>query len=224
MVAHLTVDKKGVRGDEPGFDKKHIATYGLVSEESNDFIGQTTWGAFASSLGWRQGDKPNWPTAFNYNDPRFAQTMVYMKSLSDKGFAPKIGQFTTSPVEQLGAKKIAMATGGSWDASTYAKLPGIKVGIARTVIGPDGKRAVLSNSNGNNIWAGSGNKENAWKWISFMGVRAMPVDRVGDRHVLPVDPGLVHRDGAGAEGAGRRLVDLRDTAEQWRPVPGARLR
>jgi len=169
MVAHLTVDSHGVRGDQPGFDKNHVSVYGLISQESKDYIGQTTWNAFASALGWRLGDKPNWPTQFNYTDPRFVQTVEYMKSLSDKGFAPKLNQFTTSDVEQLGSKHIAMATGGSWEATTFAKLPGIKVGIAPTVKGPDGKRAVLSNPNGNNIWAGSKNKDAAWKWISFMG-------------------------------------------------------
>ncbi|HZX02872.1 extracellular solute-binding protein, partial [Kribbella sp.] len=28
IAAHLTVDTKGVRGDQPGFDKNHIKTYG----------------------------------------------------------------------------------------------------------------------------------------------------------------------------------------------------
>ena len=33
-IAHLTVDKNGVRGDEPGFDKNNVATYGLWLENS----------------------------------------------------------------------------------------------------------------------------------------------------------------------------------------------
>ena len=28
-IAHLTVDKNGVRGDEAGFDKNNVAVYGL---------------------------------------------------------------------------------------------------------------------------------------------------------------------------------------------------
>jgi ABC-type glycerol-3-phosphate transport system substrate-binding protein len=44
------------------------------------------------------------------------------------------------------------------------------VGIAPTVLGPDGKtRSMESNSNGNNIWAGTKNPDLAWKWISYMG-------------------------------------------------------
>src|SRR4029450_8734072 len=31
-VAHLTIDNNGVRGDEPGFDKDNVKTYGFGSE------------------------------------------------------------------------------------------------------------------------------------------------------------------------------------------------
>jgi multiple sugar transport system substrate-binding protein len=169
MVAHLSVDDHGRRGDQPGFDKDHVTTYGFGTLAGNDFIGQTTWNPFVSTTGWRLGDKPNWPTTFTYNDPRFVKTMDWVRSLSDKGYAPKIGQFTTADTDQLSSGKVAMLSGGSWSAATFAKLPGIKVGIAPTVLGPDNNRAVLSNSNGNNIWAGTKNPELTWKWVSYMG-------------------------------------------------------
>lgn len=170
MVAHLTIDEKGVRGDQPGFDDSKVAQYGFGQLAAKDFIGQTTWSSFVSTLGWRQGDKPSWPTKFNYADPRFVKTMNWVRGLTDKGYAPKIGEFTTSEVDQLSSGKVAMLTGGSWTASTFAKIPNMKVGIAPTVLGPDDKtRAVLSNSNGNNIWAGTSQPENTWKWVSYMG-------------------------------------------------------
>ena len=170
MVAHLTVDDKGVRGDQPGFDKAHVKTYGFGAIAAKDFIGQTTWSSFVSTTGWRLGDKATWPTTFTYDDPRFVKTMDWVRSLTDKGFAPKIGSFTTSDVDLLSSGKVAMESGGSWEASTFAKIPGVKVGIAPTVLGPDGRtRAVLSNSNGNNIWAGTKNPDLAWKWVSYMG-------------------------------------------------------
>ncbi len=172
MVAHLTVDDKGRRGDQSGFDKSHVKTYGFGEIAAKDFIGQTTWSSFVSTMGWRQGDKASWPTKFNYDDPRFIKTMDWVRSLEDRGFAPKIGEFTTSvsDVDLLSSGKVAMETGGSWEASTFAKIPHLKVGIAPTVLGPDGKtRAVLSNSNGNNIWAGTKNPDLAWKWVSYMG-------------------------------------------------------
>lgn len=174
VVAHLTLDDKGRRGDQPGFDKSHVKTYGLGEMAAKDFIGQTTWSSFVSTTGWRLGDKSNWPTVFNYADPRFVKTMDWVKSLEDKGYAPKIGQFTSSvsDVDLLSSGKVALETGGSWEASTFAKIPNVKVGIAPTVKGPNGTRSVLSNSNGNNIWAGTKNPDLAWKWVSYMGSEA----------------------------------------------------
>ena len=53
LVAHLTVDVNGVRGDEPGFDKTRVKTHGLASDGSGGKgWGQTQWSAFAGSNGW----------------------------------------------------------------------------------------------------------------------------------------------------------------------------
>ncbi|PJJ73351.1 multiple sugar transport system substrate-binding protein [Diaminobutyricimonas aerilata] len=170
VAARLTVDENGVRADEPGFDKTKVATYGVGALGSGDFIGQTTWNPMLSTTGWRIGDPEKWPTKFNYDDPEFVKTMEYLRGLTDRGIAPGFGQFTVGDTEQLGSGAIAMASGGSWSATTFAKLPGSKVGIAPTVLGPDGEtRSMMSNSNGNQLWAGSKNKENAWKWMSYMG-------------------------------------------------------
>jgi multiple sugar transport system substrate-binding protein len=159
-------------GDEPGFDKAHIKTYGFGQVAAKDFLGQSTWSSFVSTTGWRLGNKANWPTELNYNDPRLVKTMDWIRTLVAKGYAPKIGTFTNtvSDVDLLSSGKVAMETGGSWSASTFAKIPNIKVGIGPTVLGPDGKtRAVFSNSNGNTVWAGTKSPDLAWKWVSYMG-------------------------------------------------------
>ncbi|MBK4346274.1 extracellular solute-binding protein [Lacisediminihabitans changchengi] len=170
IAARLTTDVNGKHADEAGFDKDHVAVYGSGLLGSSDFLGQTTWGSFISTTGWRLGNKDSWPTAFQYDKPIFAQTMEYMRGLSDRGIAPKFGEFTIGGTEQLGSGKVALLEDGSWTASTALQLPGLKIGVAPTVLGPDGTtRASLSNSNGNEIWAGSKNKEAAWKWISYMG-------------------------------------------------------
>jgi multiple sugar transport system substrate-binding protein len=139
---------------------------------AKDFIGQTTWSPLVSRTGWRLGDKASWPTVFNYGDPRFVKTMDWVRSLENKGYAPKIGEFTTSvsDVDLLSSGKVALEMGVSWEASTFAKIPGVKTGIAPTPYGPDGTtRAVMSNSNGNNVWAGTKNPDLTWKWVSYMG-------------------------------------------------------
>jgi multiple sugar transport system substrate-binding protein len=127
-----------------------------------------------STLGWKLGNTTIWPTQFNYNDPRFVETMNYMRSLSDKGYAPPFGAFTSgsgqgtvADYSLIGAGKVAMTVGGSWEAAEFSKLPGVPVGIAPTPMGPDGTRALVSNSNGNNIWAGTKNPQLTWKWISY---------------------------------------------------------
>ncbi|HZX06386.1 MAG TPA: hypothetical protein VFF46_25815, partial [Kribbella sp.] len=167
IAAHLTVDTKGVRGDQPGFDKNHIKTYGSGVVASNQMSGDISWYPFAASTGWRLMDLKH-PTQLNYADPRFVQTMDWAKQMAAKGYAPSYNLFTLSDSEQLGSGKVAMTMGGSWEAATFAALKGTKVGIAPTVLGPDGvTRHVTAGSNGNVIWTGSKNKDATWKWISY---------------------------------------------------------
>ena len=168
VVSHLTVDENGVRGDEPGFDSTKVATYGIGSLASGDFNGQTSWNSFASSLGWRLGDEPAWPTRLEYDDPQFIATLDYIRSLGDRGLMPAFGQLTVSGAEQIGSGAVAMVEGGSWDATTITKLPDVPVGIAPTVLGSEG-RSMISNSNANNIFVGTKNLDATWKWVTYMG-------------------------------------------------------
>jgi ABC-type glycerol-3-phosphate transport system substrate-binding protein len=169
IVRHLTIDKNGKRGDQPGFDKNNVKTYGIGSLAASDFNGQTSWNPFVSTLGWRLGgDKTAWPTKLPYNDPQFIKTLNYVKGLGDRGLMPKFGQFTVSASEQMGAGSVAMAQDGTWTATSIVKVPGIKVGISPTVKGPDG-RSMISNSNANNIFAGTKNPDQTWKWVTYMG-------------------------------------------------------
>ncbi|QIZ00461.2 extracellular solute-binding protein [Streptomyces sp. S1D4-11] len=125
MIAHLTLDTKGRRGDQPGFDKANIKTYGFGQMAAKDFLGQTTWSSFVSTMGWRLGNKPNWPTELNYNDPRLVKTMDWIRTLVAKGYAPRIGQFTSSvsDVDLLSSGKVAMETGGSWGHPPSPRSP-----------------------------------------------------------------------------------------------------
>ena len=75
FLAHMTVDTNGVRGDEAGFDKDSVDTYGLWMEGSGGADGQTQWTFLTASLGWTQTDQP-WATSYNYDDPAFAETSV----------------------------------------------------------------------------------------------------------------------------------------------------
>jgi multiple sugar transport system substrate-binding protein len=169
VVARLTVDANGVRGDEPGFDPNNVETYGIGSLASADFNGQTSWNPFVSTLGWRLGgDDVAWPSVLPYNDPDFVATLDYVRTLGDRGLMPKFGEFSVSGLEQIGSGSVAMIQGGTWDATPATKIPGVKVGIAPTVEGPEG-RMMISNSNANNIYAGTKHPDETWKWVTHMG-------------------------------------------------------
>jgi ABC-type glycerol-3-phosphate transport system substrate-binding protein len=179
MIEHLTVDKNGVRGDQPGFNKNEVATYGIGVLNSDDFLGQNTWANLTPTTGWNLGNKADWPTQFNYDSPQFVQTMDWIKSLATDGYMPPFGVYTQANGQAsvpdttlLGSSKVAMTMGGSWEVSTFAKLSGITTGIAPTPTGADGKRTVMSNSNGDNIWAGTKNPQETWDWVSYMGSAA----------------------------------------------------
>ncbi|WP_112138846.1 ABC transporter substrate-binding protein [Glycomyces dulcitolivorans] len=169
VVARLTVDENGVRGDEPGFDPENVAVYGIGSLAAGDFNGQTSWNPFVSTLGWRLGgDEVAWPTRLPFDDPVFAPTLDYIRGLADRGLSPSFGEFTVSGAEQIGSGTVAMIQGGTWDAATVSQIPDVPVGIAPTVEGPEG-RGFISNSNANTVYTGSQHPDETWDWISWMG-------------------------------------------------------
>ena len=59
MIAHLTVDESGKRGDEPRFDKSKVKVYGLgLNGGSGGGDGQTQWSMYTGSNNWNYTDKP----------------------------------------------------------------------------------------------------------------------------------------------------------------------
>ncbi|HZX01462.1 sugar ABC transporter substrate-binding protein [Kribbella sp.] len=168
MIKHLTVDTSGKRGDQPGFNPAAVKTYGLGNLESTgDPFGQNAWGWLLPNDGINIPDKPQWATVFNYNDPKVVQSVQLVRKLTDDGYTPKLNQFTTANSQQVGSGKVAMVVGGTWEAATYAGLKGTKVGTAPLPAGADGKRALMTNANGNNLWAGSKHPDQTWKWVSY---------------------------------------------------------
>jgi multiple sugar transport system substrate-binding protein len=168
LIKHLTVDAAGKRGDQPGFNPAAVRTYGLGNLESTgDPFGQNAWGWLLPNDGINIPDKQQWATVFNYNDPKVVKSVQLVRTLANDGFTPKLNQFTTANSQQVGSGKVAMVVGGTWEAATYAGLKGTKVGTAPLPAGADGKRALMTNANGNNIWAGSKHPDQTWKWVSY---------------------------------------------------------
>ncbi|WP_172121119.1 ABC transporter substrate-binding protein [Actinomyces faecalis] len=172
ILARLTVDKNGVRGDEEGFDPRRIAVYGLGIQEAGQ-DGQTQWSPFTGSVGsWMYTDKETWGTHFRFDEPELQDTLDWYFGLVDKGYLCPAGTFstTTSTDVQLGSGSIAMCLNGSWMFNTYAGLD-IEVGIARTPVGPNGTSTSLFNGLGDSIVKQSKNIENASKWVAFLGTQ-----------------------------------------------------
>ncbi|WP_348786680.1 sugar ABC transporter substrate-binding protein [Leifsonia sp. NPDC080035] len=185
MLAHLTVDANGVRGDEPGFDKNHVATYGLASNDAGGSDGQTQWSAFTGSTGWTYTDKKTWGTHYNYDDKRFQDTISWYFGLAKKGYLAPFTAYSASngPEVQLGSGKAALSMNGSWMISTYAQLKGVDVGMALTPVGPTGKRASMLNGLADSITKNAANKEGAAKWVAYLASPACQ-DIVGEQGIV----------------------------------------
>jgi multiple sugar transport system substrate-binding protein len=177
-IAHLTIDNNGKRGDEPGFDKDNVKTYGLGSDGAGGSgWGQTQWSAFTGSTGWQALDKNPWGTHFNMDQPAFQDTLDWYFGLSKKGFMPSFEEIGgNNPVggdKQIQSGIAAVALSGSWMISTFTGLTDaagtkLDIGIAPTPIGPTGKRASMFNGLADSITTLSQQPEDAAKWVKFL--------------------------------------------------------
>lgn len=172
IVAHLSVDENGVRGDEPGFDKDNVAVYGFgLHEAGGGTAGQAQWSAFAASNGWQITDEPLWGDHYNLDDPALQETLDWYFGLTDKGFVPPYGQFNAAEGvnSQLSSGSVAMAVDGAWLIPNYAAIEDFPVGTARTPVGPDGTAQSMMNGLADSIVKDTDNPEGAALWTAFMG-------------------------------------------------------
>jgi multiple sugar transport system substrate-binding protein len=172
-IAHLTVDKNGKRGDEPGFDKTKVAVYGLGLNSSGSGQGQTEWSYLTGTTGWTHTDKNPWGTHFNYDDPKFQESIAWFASLSEKGYMPKLETTVgASMADTFAAGKSVINAHGSWMIGQYTGYKGVDVGIAPTPTGPDGKRSSMFNGLADSVWAGTKKPAAAVKFAEYLGSAA----------------------------------------------------
>lgn len=172
MLAHLTIDAKGRRGDEPGFDKEDVEVYGISSNGSGgDGFGQTQWSPFTGSTDWFYTNENPWGDRFRYDVQTVQDTLAWYYRLAEKGYMAKYGVFstTTGPDVQLGAGKCALSFNGSWMIGTYLNMKDLDIAVAPTPIGPTGKRASMFNGLGDSITKQAKDPEAAAKWVAFLG-------------------------------------------------------
>ncbi|MDN5977354.1 ABC transporter substrate-binding protein [Acidipropionibacterium jensenii] len=171
ILAKLTVDKNGKRGDQKGFDKTNVKQYGLGVDKNFDYTGQTNWSPFALSTGWYYTNKPTWGTEFNYDNQQFQNSLGWYVGLSKKGYMPRYGQFGQSVTtdQQLASGQVALSLNGSWMLRTYANLKTVKLGISPLPSGPVGHPVSLYNGLGDSISKFSKHKTEAAKLVAFLG-------------------------------------------------------
>jgi multiple sugar transport system substrate-binding protein len=171
LVARLSVDTAGRRGDEPGFDPAHVAVYGLGFDPGGLTYGQTTWAGFARSLGFELLDKNPWGTHYRYDDPRFVQTIAWWRRMIEKGYMPSLAQARTlGQTAMFQGGKAALAIDGDWQIVTYTATKGVKVAFSPQPRGPEGSWSMY-NGLADGIWVGTKNKPAARRWVRFLASR-----------------------------------------------------
>ncbi|SNT65807.1 multiple sugar transport system substrate-binding protein [Asanoa hainanensis] len=170
LIAHLTVDKAGKRGDEAGFDKTKVEVYGLGLNGAGDGSGESIWAQYALSNGWTYYSGSTSKPVFNYNDPKFTDTMKWFRGLSDKGFMPslKVASSGIGMQASYGAGKYAMTTDGVWSAKSYFELKDVKTTIAPLPTGPAGRQST-TNALGDAVTATTKHPAEAKKLLVFLG-------------------------------------------------------
>ncbi|MFQ8433692.1 ABC transporter substrate-binding protein [Amaricoccus sp. W119] len=170
VIARLTLDKNGVRGDEEGFNPDRIASFGLLYEPvANSPFGQSEWSYLSASTGFSFIDGP-WARDYHVDDPRLAETLNWLQDLAyGPGYAPK-----RTMTGKLGASTLfvsrmgAMNVHGSWMINWYRDNAPFEVGFAPVPAGPEGRRSMF-NGLADSIWSGSDNQAEAWEWVKFLG-------------------------------------------------------
>jgi len=183
IAARLSIDTKGLRGDQPGFDPANVAVYGLGLDPGSLTYGQTTWAGFARSLGFELLNKKPWGTRYNYSDPRFIKTIAWWRHMIEKGYMPPVSDARTlGQTAMFQAGKIAMAIDGDWTLATYTTTEGVKTAFSPQPRGPQGSWS-LYNGLADPIWVGTKHPQEAWKWVKFL---ASPASQniIGDSAVV----------------------------------------
>ncbi|HEX6703193.1 MAG TPA: sugar ABC transporter substrate-binding protein [Albitalea sp.] len=193
IVRRLTLDAKGNNALSPQFDKRHVVMYGYQNPGHGGMMGQTDWSHFAVSNGFRFQDRP-WDPNFHYDDPKLVQTLVYLASLPGKGLsAPYEHAKPLGSKAMFIAGKVAIVPEGSWMVTNFRDHARFAHAWVPLPVGPIGTRASMFNGIADSISSGSRVKEEAWKWVKYLGSTACQEVVASHGVVFPAIKGMTER-------------------------------
>ncbi|MCI5825119.1 MAG: sugar ABC transporter substrate-binding protein [Arcanobacterium sp.] len=168
LVAHLTVDQNGVRGDEPGFDKSKVKTYGWGLETGGGVVGQGPWSWLAMSNGFNYLDKNPFGTKYQLNDPKLAEALTWWQQQIKAGYVTPVEEAGNLGLEpMMEQNKAALIPDGSWRINTWANSKAQKFAFAPLPKGPAGRKTII-NGLAPSITKTAKNPDAAWKWVHFL--------------------------------------------------------
>lgn len=188
-IAALTVDANGVRGNEDGFDPENVDVYGYISNTVySDAYGQTGFSTFTGGAGFEFLDANPWGSEYNYDDPAFTDTILWWRSLVEKGYMPPSDILSGSSADTLFAGgQGATMTDGSWKIGTWT-AGDVNGAFVPTPIGPSGERSSMYNGLADSITQASEHPEESWQWVQYMASSACQDIIGGGAVVFPAIP------------------------------------
>ncbi|MFN2166985.1 MAG: ABC transporter substrate-binding protein [Anaerolineae bacterium] len=182
LLAQLTVDENGNNATSPDFDKAKVKQYGLIINGAGEGYGQTEWSWLAASTGWRHIDQL-YATQYNYDDPRFIQTIQWYADMMAAGKIMPLELVTSlGGAAAFEAGNGALHSNGSWMIGDFAANATFPFGFARLPQGPEGRRSMF-NGLADSIWVGTEHEEEAWQLVKYL-ASADCANTVGDAGVV----------------------------------------
>lgn len=168
LIARLTVDENGVRGDEPGFDKTKVATYGWGLETGGGVVGQGPWSWLALSNGFDYLDSNPFGTHYNLDSPKLIEAMTWWQKQIDAGYVTPVEQAGNLGLEpMMEQNKAALVPDGSWRINTWAGSEAQDFAFAPLPEGPEGRKTII-NGLAPSITASSKHQDEAWQWVKYL--------------------------------------------------------
>lgn len=168
LIAHLTIDENGVRGDEADFDKTKVATYGWGLESGGGVVGQGPWSWLALSNGFQYLDKNPFGTQYQMNDPKLIEALTWWQKQIEAGYVTPLEQAGNLGLEpMMEQNKAALIPDGSWRINTWANSEAGDFKFAPLPKGPEGRKTII-NGIAPSIMASSTHKDQAFQWVQYL--------------------------------------------------------